>query len=571
MSEADKDVLSAYTEETWGKKDEGEDVIDGYSFKGKRAFLKALEGLRNMIKRGFVEEINGIKIKVLDRRINGAGLDVVIECVENKNRGNAVLKLYGPSTKKKNVVTVTKSKGSEHKYLIMLAEKVIRPLIDQFLNNEGKEKVSMDRKPNDEKVASVCGKKVKSIKCPYCEKTSYSAPGLKGHITKMHKVNKKTQYNEKRKRNQDTVEKLNENDHIYDEANKVINLLLEEVIDLTEEKDESIKDEREVTLDETICEVDENSSKKYYNKCDNCEYVVDACRRYGALQLLLKHKKSCAGSKMMKSCGEGRNKCSKCEFIEKDSKLMKRHIRDVHGLKTESTSPPPKKWRISVEETIQEPMETEEEQIKDLSLDFEEMEIDNLVTEKLSKLNDNKIKEKQIIFDEEEELRREKITEDESNKNVEEVKKSEELKSKNKKRKQSVKDQRKSINKRTKKSESIAKVTKKEKSNIKDIPENCKHLVKDSDIIYTVPGNGCCGPNSAAAFLFLDEKYGPKLKKRMNLFMVKHWKTRYQYLTQCSPGHPFVRKHKDGDVSYDDPDELLEFLKTSTKSYIYVV
>ena len=131
MSESDIDDLSAYTEETWGKQEEGAFVIDGYSFKGKKAFSKALEGLKHMMKKGLVEEINGITIKVLDRRVNGAGLDVVIECTENKKRGNAVLKLYGPSTKKKNVVTVTKSKGSEYKYVIILAEKIIKPLISK--------------------------------------------------------------------------------------------------------------------------------------------------------------------------------------------------------------------------------------------------------------------------------------------------------------------------------------------------------------------------------------------------------------------------------------------------------
>ena len=85
-----------------------------------------------------------------------------------------------------------------------------------------------------------------------------------------------------------------------------------------------------------------------------------------------------------------------------------------------------------------------------------------------------------------------------------------------------------------------------------------------------VPGDGCCGPNCAAAFLFLDEKFGPKLRKRMNLFMAKHWNTRYRYITQCSPDHPFVRKHKDGDVSYDDPVLLLEFLTSSSKKALYM-
>ena len=30
--------------------------------------------------------------------------------------------------------------------------------------------------------------------------------------------------------------------------------------------------------------------------------------------------------------------------------------------------------------------------------------------------------------------------------------------------------------------------------NIKYIPKICKHLVKAGDILYVVPGDGCCGP-----------------------------------------------------------------------------
>ena len=54
-----------------------------------------------------------LKIKVLDTRIVGAELAIDVECTQNSSRGIAVLKLYGPSTKKQNVVMVTKCKGSD--------------------------------------------------------------------------------------------------------------------------------------------------------------------------------------------------------------------------------------------------------------------------------------------------------------------------------------------------------------------------------------------------------------------------------------------------------------------------
>ena len=54
--------------------------------------------------------------------------------------------------------------------------------------------------------------------------------------------------------------------------------------------------------------------------------------------------------------------------------------------------------------------------------------------------------------------------------------------------------------------------------NIKDVPENCKKLVNENDVVYVVPGDGRCAQNSAAALLFHDEKFGPGLKRKINLF-----------------------------------------------------
>ena len=97
--------------------------------------------------------------------------------------------------------------------------------------------------------------------------------------------------------------------------------------------------------------------------------------------------------------------------------------------------------------------------------------------------------------------------------------------------------------------------------NVKNVPDNCKHLVKENDIVYIVPGDGCCGPNCAAAFLFHDEVYGPKLRRKMNIFFVKHWDRRYKFISQCSAGHPFKRKVKNGSVEFTDPEKLLNYLQ----------
>ena len=552
IMENDKDISSAFKEETWGKTDEGEYIIDGYSFKGRRMFRKAIEGIKDMMKKGAVGELNGIKFKVLDTRTNGAGLDVEVELMENKNRGIAVLKIYGPNTKKKNVLTVTKRKGSDAKYLIILAEQVIKPLINKFL--EGEETAGLLKTNAIKQSVSVRGKEVKLIKCPHCDKTSYSLPGLKCHITKMHKTEKLAD----KVQNQEI---LQHNSDIYEEANKVVKHLLDNVIDLTDGDEDSIETIEEVTLVETCAEQEENIKKKYQNECENCNYVAEESKRYIALQSLKRHRGSCCGSKTIKYAKQ----CGKCDFKEKDYLLMRRHMRDVHDVITGSTSPPPKrKRRIS-----NEPMETEVDNVKDISFRLEDMDIDSSESEiesETSKFMDNKITEKEESNEEKERLYHEQLKQAEEKKRAIEESKLEQTKLQNKKRKQQLKDQRKSFNKKNKK---ICNAKTKEGikvRNLRDVPANCKHLVKEDDVLYVVPGDGACAPNCAAAFLFLDEGFGPKLRRKMNIFMAKHWNIRYKFITQCSEDHPFERRLKGNVISYKEPEELLEYLLNSEEA-----
>ena len=96
--------------ETWGKKVDGEDVIDGYKFRGRQPFKKAREELEKLLVRGAKFDVGDTKCKVLDVREKGIELEVDIEMIQNEkdSRGVAVIKLYGPNKKKENVVLVTK-------------------------------------------------------------------------------------------------------------------------------------------------------------------------------------------------------------------------------------------------------------------------------------------------------------------------------------------------------------------------------------------------------------------------------------------------------------------------------
>ena len=110
-------------------------------------------------------------------------------------------------------------------------------------------------------------------------------------------------------------------DHIFEEAKKVAHLLLEELIDLSDDQEQSINEIEEVTLDEKLDEMHENSAKKYYNKCYQCGFIADATKRYVAVQRVLKHKESCTEIKM--NIGGQKKHCSKFDYVVYDALPMK--------------------------------------------------------------------------------------------------------------------------------------------------------------------------------------------------------------------------------------------------------
>ena len=85
--------IDIYSEKIWTR-DDGQ--IDGYSFKGKRTFGKALEGLKSILVKGEQKEIQNVTYKALDTRIEGSGLVIDVEVRANMNRGVPVVKIYGP-------------------------------------------------------------------------------------------------------------------------------------------------------------------------------------------------------------------------------------------------------------------------------------------------------------------------------------------------------------------------------------------------------------------------------------------------------------------------------------------
>ena len=559
------EIPSEYQENKWGKTLDGEYVIDGYTFRGKRAFRKVVEGLKETFVKGFKRTINGVDFRILDTRIKGVELEIEVAIVEKVNKGLAIIKLYGPSKTKEYVVTASRSKGNSPKFVVVLAEKILKPVMGEYLTED--EGISVKDKLNTKNTVTVKGEKVNLHKCPHCEKTSYSMPGLKCHITKMHHevhqlIDAEKQDESPMETDQDNLPQDKHDDIISEEADKIVNHLINDIISLSDKEcDSTMKEE----------ETNGNVELKYINKCDDCNYEAKADRKYKALQLISTHKLSCTLNvkKKVKKTG----KCVECSFILNEPALMKKHMRDVHEQRTYSTSPPLKKKKPLSEvfsENI-DSIQAEFGSLNDINLDLvEDMEIGSQDDDELmerSRKNDEKILEKTKKNVETERLQivKDKLIENKKKKTAE--RKIEKAKILKKKQKQQKKDDKK----KGKKKQNVlidlaANAPNNRVPNVRSIPENCKHLFGKDDVLYAVPGDGLCGPNCAAALLFHDELFGPKLRKRMNSFFVKHWHRRYQYISQCSPGHPFKRKTREEDVEFTDPKELLDFLKFSSKA-----
>ena len=195
-----------FKEKKWGKDIEGEHVIDGYVFRGKLRFKKAVEGLKGAMVKGNFGKYNGVKYNVKDARKKGTGIEAEIEVDTKKisERGFAVMEMMGPNNRKEHVVMITKSKASEAKFVIILSEEIVKPMMVDFMND--KDISAMDK---EEKI----DRKVSLIKCSQCDKTCKTNTGLKRHVTTMHRAD---ETDNKRKQTPINTENTETNSKTYE-------------------------------------------------------------------------------------------------------------------------------------------------------------------------------------------------------------------------------------------------------------------------------------------------------------------------------------------------------------------
>ena len=227
-----EDVPKYYSEKKWFKTNGSEETVTGYSLRGGQMLKHAVNGLKESLQRGVIKTIDETHIRVLDTRKVGVAFEIEVETMFKSERGNAMIKLHGPynqKDKKDNVIMITKIKRNHEKFVTILAENIVKPLIDKFVKDEREDIEEVEQEDNKY--------------CTVCEKVFKSPAGLKTHITKKHK--------------QTDVGK--------------------------------VSTEKESLLNET-CNISE-TEKEYSEMCNQCDFIAIAEKKYLVLKLMTKHKK----------------------------------------------------------------------------------------------------------------------------------------------------------------------------------------------------------------------------------------------------------------------------------------
>ena len=142
----------------------------GISLNGKtRIYIDAHEALKNKIKKGSQYTADDLYLRVLDVKNIPAVKTAIIEVSYNgKARGNAELKIYRPSIKKKKGATIEMRKSAGYDYeQVDILRNIVVHFLDKFMreNKQGE---------------------VTSLRCEDCNWETKSKVALKAHMSRLH-------------------------------------------------------------------------------------------------------------------------------------------------------------------------------------------------------------------------------------------------------------------------------------------------------------------------------------------------------------------------------------------------
>ena len=167
----------------------------------KPCFIEAVEELKKTFgkKDNNIMMISDHEITIKDYRDLKYGVEIDVEVKMKKQRGYAILKIWGPSeAKKKCTLIVSKTNISEEKFATILSRKVIKPIIDNHIKGGDMKEVIANVFQNNDKVnCDKCQKPVNKsyLKthiqnqhpgCNICSETFLTKNSLKEHTVNKH-------------------------------------------------------------------------------------------------------------------------------------------------------------------------------------------------------------------------------------------------------------------------------------------------------------------------------------------------------------------------------------------------
>ena len=309
--------------------------------------------------------------------------------------------------------------------------------------------------------------------------------------------------------------------------------------------------------------VHNNEMHKIY-RCDKCDkaFISDHNLSNHVIRYHdLKGKEHVVEQLMDKSESEAKRICNICGEKITNQSSLNRHKRDKHEIHNVLFSPPTKKRKrdsaLSDIEEEGENMETEMvlNTMEKMEINLEVVEGEPAIQKSIMDKMDEKVRGKQSRQEKEFNEFFTKLKNQRKGKCNKEKEPMRYLK-KVKKARQSKSEQRK-VNKLP--------------IWLKQIPSRCKHLVNKDSYLFSVPGNGNCGPNCCAAHLFGDSRMGTELRKRMNTHIIEYHEYYKDKGYWCDSDSPFVREVGGGKdpVNFKDPKDLFNFLASEESSHMY--
>ena len=117
-------------------------------------------------------QIKNTKFFVKARKKIPWGIELMINIEHDKEKGKAFWKFFGPNSKNKYKLSINKAKAKDVKFVKILTNEIVKPLLDNFIEGKG--------------IESIKSENIEDSTCLVCKKQFTSLSYVKIHLKNMH-------------------------------------------------------------------------------------------------------------------------------------------------------------------------------------------------------------------------------------------------------------------------------------------------------------------------------------------------------------------------------------------------